>query len=469
MNDRNLEMANRIARAAAAAGGTTYYAGGFVRDRLRHEDNKDIDIEVHGIAPKKLEEILDTLGERISIGESFGIYSLKGYSLDIAMPRKEACRGRGHRDFDTFVDPDLGTYLAAQRRDFTINALLQNVLTGEIVDHFGGIRDLEAGVIRHVNDQSFAEDPLRVLRAAQFAARFEYAVADETAALCSRMDLSGLPRERVMGELEKALLKAGKPSIFFETLRRMGQLTLWFPELEKTIGVMQTARHHAEGDVWTHTMMVLDVAAGYQAGVGNPLGFMLSAAAHDLGKVVTTKTVNGEITAPDHDIYGVPLAEAFISRLTGEKAMIAYVKNLVLHHMEPNDLASRRVPAAETNRMFDASADPEGMLCLAVSDCLGKIPQLTFEPLLRERLAKYRETMAQPYVTGRDLIEAGLTPSEQFAEYLDFAHDLRLAGVPHEEALRRTLAFAEERMKQTEGGDTDRRSGIRSHNGNAVL
>ena len=226
MDDRNIAMAVRIAQRAAELGGTVYYVGGFVRDRLRGAKTKDVDIEVHGLYPAQLEAILDELGERVAVGESFGIYKLKGCTLDIAMPRREEKRGSGHRDFDVCVDPFLGTFKAARRRDFTINALMENVLTGEIVDGFGGLRDLREGVLRHVSDESFAEDPLRVLRCAQFAARFGFTVADETAALCGRMDLSSLAKERVMDELEKALLKAAAPSVFFETLRRMGQLSV---------------------------------------------------------------------------------------------------------------------------------------------------------------------------------------------------------------------------------------------------
>ena len=172
------KMAREVARLVAEKGGRTFYVGGFVRDALIHRENKDVDIEVHGISPKSLENILDSLGQRMTIGESFGIFGLKGYSLDIAMPRKEEARGQGHKDFDIFVDPFIGTEAAARRRDFTFNALMQDVLTEEIVDHYGGVEDLHAGVLRHVNDQSFAEDPLRVLRAAQFAARFGFRVAE---------------------------------------------------------------------------------------------------------------------------------------------------------------------------------------------------------------------------------------------------------------------------------------------------
>jgi len=118
------QMAQEIARRVVEKGGRSFYVGGYVRDALLGRENKDVDIEIHGISPQELKQILDSLGQRITIGESFGIFNLKGYSLDIAMPRKEEARGAGPKDFDIFVDPFIGTYAAAQRRDFTFNALM---------------------------------------------------------------------------------------------------------------------------------------------------------------------------------------------------------------------------------------------------------------------------------------------------------------------------------------------------------
>ena len=160
------ELARAIAEKAAEQGGTVYFVGGCVRDRLLGLENKDIDIEVHGIPAEALEQLLSELGACMKIGKSFGIYGLKGHALDIALPRTERRTGVGHRDFAVTSDPFLGTYEAAKRRDFTMNALMQNVLTGEIIDHFGGRQDLQDGVLRHVDDVTFTEDPLRVLRAA---------------------------------------------------------------------------------------------------------------------------------------------------------------------------------------------------------------------------------------------------------------------------------------------------------------
>ena len=441
----DLNMAREVARLVARQGGRTFYVGGYVRDGLLHRENKDVDIEVHGISPKCLEDILDSLGQRMSIGESFGIFGLKGYSLDIAMPRKEEARGMGHKDFAVFVDPFIGTEAAASRRDFTFNAMMQDVLTGEIVDPFGGVKDLQDGLLRHVNDQSFGEDPLRVLRSAQFAARFGFRVAEQTVSLCSRMRLEHLPRERIEGELKKALLKAENPSIFFEVLRQMDQLDHWFPELKALIGVPQNPVYHAEGDVWTHTMMVLDEAAKLRDRASNPYWFMLSAVVHDFGKAVCTEEKDGVLHAYLHEIKGLPLAEAFLRRITGERKLMDYVLNMVEYHMKPNTVAGARSAEKVTTRMFDLSVDPEGLICMALADDRGRItqaPATNHEAFLYERLAVYRELMARPYVMGRDLIEAGLKPGAEFTEILQYAHKLRLAGIPKESALKQTLSYA---------------------------
>lgn len=165
-------IAEKIANKVSEKGGRTFYVGGFVRDKILGIENKDMDIEVHGVKPEVLREILSEVGEPMSYGSSFGVYSLKGYDIDIAMPRKEHATGKGHRDFEVFVDPFIGTAEAARRRDFTMNAVMEDVLTGELVDPFGGKQDLEKGIIRHIDSDTFVEDPLRVLRGAQFASRF---------------------------------------------------------------------------------------------------------------------------------------------------------------------------------------------------------------------------------------------------------------------------------------------------------
>ncbi len=444
---KDIEIAELIAKKAEQVGGTAYYVGGYVRDKLIGKENKDIDIEIHGIKPEILESILDSVGERIEIGESFGIYSIKGCSIDIALPRKEHKRGSGHRDFDVIADPFIGTLKAAERRDFTVNALMQNVLTGEIIDHFGGIADLKNKMLRHVNDNTFCEDPLRVLRAAQFASRFLFEACDSTIELCKTIKLDTLSRERVFGELEKALLKAEKPSIFFEFLRKTNQLSQWFSELEALIGVSQNKKYHAEGDVWNHTMMVVDEAAKLREKSSYPLGFMLLALVHDFGKSICTQIIDGVIHSYGHETKGLPLVSGFLNRLTSESKLKKYVLNMTALHMKPNILANANSGIKSTNKMFDEAISPKDLIYFSVADSLGRIKESEKEEnknknsdFLFERLEIFEEIMARPYVMGKDLIDAGLKPGKSFSEALSYAHKLRLAGVDKATALKQVIA-----------------------------
>lgn len=456
MADKNVQMARRVAQAVADAGGRTYYVGGFVRDRLLGRDNKDVDIEVHGVSVAALENILDGLGERLTMGESFGIMGLRHYELDIAMPRSEKATGRGHRDFAVSVDPFIGVQKAARRRDFTMNALMEDVLTGEILDFFGGQDDMAHGRIRHVDSATFVEDPLRVLRAAQFAARFGFVVAPVTRSLCATMDLAQLSRERIFGELQKALLKARKPSVFFEELRAMDQLGTWFEEVKALVGVPQAERFHPEGDVWTHTMQVMDCASELRDEAQNPLGLVLSAVCHDFGKATTTQEVNGALHAYGHEHAGLPLAQAFLSRVVREAKLSAYVLDMVKLHMRPNALVANRSSVKSYMHLFDASMCPEDLLLIAKADHLGRVsadgtvvPEdyAPTEEKLRQMLAEYRRRMVQPYATGKDLIEAGFEPGPAFGEALAYAHKLRLAGRNKQEQLASAVAVLRKRER----------------------
>lgn len=441
----DIQIARKIAKAVDEVDASAYFVGGYVRDKLLKRETKDIDIEVHEIEPRELEKILDSIGKRISIGESFGIYSLKGSGVDIAMPRKEKLLGKGHRDFEVFVDAHIGTKNAAKRRDFTINALMENVLTGEIIDWFGGLSDMENKIIRHVNAETFVEDPLRVLRAAQFAARLDFTVAKETIELCKKIDLSSLSKERVEAELSKALLKSDKPSVFFETLRKTQSLSFWFPEVEALIGVEQNEKYHAEGDVWNHTMMVLDEAVKYRDKVSNPFGFMLAALVHDFGKAVCTMKKGNTVHSYAHETVGLAIVQKFLTRLTNETKIKKYVLNMTENHMKPNVLSSVKAPIKSTNKMFYFSVAPKDLIYFSFADDNGRIKQIeneSSEDFLLERLDIFEKTMEKPCVTGKDLIKSGLSPDENFSDILDYATKLRLAGVEKENALKQTLSYA---------------------------
>lgn len=435
--DLDIAMARNIAVAVAEAGGRGYFVGGYVRNGLLGKENKDVDMEIHGISAERLEGILSRFGQCLAVGGSFGVYRLKGYDMDIALPKKD---GGGDE-----ADPFVGTFAAAKRRDLTCNALMEDILSGEIIDPLGGRDDLQRGILRHCGDDSFVQDPLRVLRVARFAAEFGFSAAPETMELCRRIDLSALPKERIFGEVEKALLRSARPSVFFEVLREMDQLDVWFPEAKALIGVEQNPKHHREGDVWVHTMLVLDEAVSYRQRASEPLGFMLSALCHDFGKAICTERIKGELHSYEHEIKGLPLVSGFLNRLTNEKKLQKYVLNLVELHMRPNFIAAANASIKATNKMFDLAIDPEDLLFLAFADGFGThspLPYVPKEDFLYERLAIYREYMARPYVMGRDLIEAGLQPDADFSALLTYAHKLRLAGIEKQSALKQTLAYA---------------------------
>lgn len=444
-NIKDRKMAHRIAESVHEKGGTVYYVGGYVRDKLLGKQNKDIDVEVHGVTPSDLRTILDGFGIVKTQGASFGVYNLRGYDIDIAQPRMESAIGRGHKDFEVYVDPFIGVEKAAMRRDFTMNAMMQNVLTGEIVDPFGGQQDLKNGVIRHVNDKTFVEDPLRVFRAAQFASRFGFEIAPETLDLMQTMDLSTLPKERVYEEMNKALMKADKPSIFFDALRKTDQLDVWFPEMKALIDCPQDPVYHPEGDVWNHTMMVLDNAAGCRDKVTEPEYFMVSAICHDMGKPDTLSvTEDGHIHTYGHDKAGVAVADRFLKRLNNDNALRGYVLDMVENHMKPHQCFNNESHIKTTNHMFD-SVKNRGDLChLVMADISGKGSvterALKEQAFLSERLVIYEARAKEPMVTGKDLIAMGMKPSREFSEILESSRKMHFSGVNKDAVIKDIVA-----------------------------
>jgi len=437
-------LAGRIAQDVAQLGGRVYYVGGVVRDGLTGVECKDIDIEVYGITPVQLRETLANHGEVLEKGASFGVLGIRHSDLDIAMPRKERRTGGGHRDFDVSVDPFMSTREASMRRDFTINAMMQDVLTGEIVDHWGGQADLEKRVIRCVNPETFREDALRVFRAAQFASRLDAQIDEGTLALCADIDVTQITHERVFDELCKALIKADRPSVFFRELRRMDHLKEFFPQIGALIGVEQNPKFHPEGDVFEHTMLVIDAAASLRERAEQPLGFMLSALMHDIGKIVATEVQqDGRITAYGHEVQGLPLVEAQMKRLTNHQKMIAYVLNQSELHMRPNMLAGNRSHKKKTRQLFDLSVCPNDLILLARADATGKLDEPYdegYEEFLRERLEDYRRILERPMVTGKDLVAAGLQPGESFKKMVARARQLHFSGIEKSGVLKQILA-----------------------------
>lgn len=441
---KDLELSFKIAQKVKDVGGKAYFVGGFVRDRMMNKESTDIDIEVHCTQAEVLLDILSSFGTVLTYGKSFGIFSVEGYGVDIALPRTEKPTGKGHRDFEIHYDAFMGEKEAAKRRDFTVNALMQDVLSGEVLDFFGGCEDLRKGIIRHIDARHFGEDPLRVLRGVQFAARLGFDTDEKTLEIYKKTDLTCLSRERVMSEMMKALMLSGKPSVFFETLRRADSLMPWFKEIDDLKGIEQNPQYHAEGDVWNHTMMVLDSAATMREKASDPRGFMLSALCHDFGKKVATIVKDGVIHAYNHEIAGLPLIQTFLKRLTDEKALIKYVLSLCKMHMKPRVLAEAKSSVKATNKMFDSVEYPMDLIYISKADASGKLPKEENSDaydFLIKRYELYKEIMSKPHVTAKDLMENGIEPNEQMGEILKYAHKLRLAGVDKGDALKQCMKY----------------------------
>ena len=452
--ETDLALSRDIAAAIAEAGGRAYYVGGFVRDGLMGVRCLDIDIEVYGIVPQLLREILSRFGEVLDKGASFGVLGLAHSNIDIAMPRTESRTGSKHTDFDITVNPFLDPREAARRRDFTVNAMMRDVLTGEILDFYGGREDLKDHIIRCVCPETFVEDALRVFRGAQFAARFGADIEAETLSLCASMEVGELSFERILGETEKALLKAERPSEYFRLLRRMNHLREFFPEIEKMGEIPQNPKFHPEGDVFEHTMLVIDAAAQLRSRSEWPLGFMLSALFHDIGKIVATEIQqDGRITAYGHEVLGLELAEKALRRISRHEKLIKTVLNHISLHMRPNMLSGAKSKKKKTRQLFDLSLCPNDLILLSRADASGKLDEPydeANEAWLRERLEDYRQRLEMPMVTGEDLIKAGLKPGKDFSEILQRARMLHFSGIEKKSALRQVVAEAQNCRKNSQ-------------------
>jgi tRNA nucleotidyltransferase (CCA-adding enzyme) len=261
-----------IAAGVRDAGGRALVVGGWVRDRLlnarspkpeaRGPEPNDLDMEVFGIPGEKLPGLLAVFGRVEAVGQSFPVYkvvSSDGVAIDVALPRRESKQGRGHKGFEVRGDPFMSLDEAARRRDFTINAISWDPLTDDYVDPVDGRADLARRLLRVVDENTFADDSLRALRAVQFAARFDFSLEERTAALCRDIRLDDLPAERIWAEIEKLLL-ARQPAIGFRIARDLAIIEQVMPEMLPLIGCEQEPEWHPEGDVWIHTLMVIDRA-----------------------------------------------------------------------------------------------------------------------------------------------------------------------------------------------------------------
>lgn len=430
-----------VAREVRRRGGRALLVGGCVRDELLGANPKDLDVEVFGLSPQELDDALSGAFQVDKVGASFGVLKATprsgGETLDVALPRRETKLGSGHRAFAVEFDPSLPLADAAARRDFTINAIYKDPLTGEILDPWHGAEDLRGGVLRHVSSH-FAEDPLRVLRGMQFVARFNLAAAPETLAVCRSMTPENLPPERLFEEWRKLLVKGRKISLGLAFLRETGW-TRYYPELEALIGCEQAPEWHPEGDVWNHTLCCLDAFAAERDRRGESedeaLVVGLAVLCHDFGKPSCSRydARVGRIRSLGHDEAGVAPTLSFLRRLTNEERILKEVPPLVRLHMRPYAMWKSRSGEAAVRRLAAEVGRIDRLIQVCLADDRGR-PPFPPQPEALDWLAAEAERLAvkdaapKPVLQGRDLVALGLKPGPAFGEILRRAYDVQLDG-----------------------------------------
>jgi tRNA nucleotidyltransferase (CCA-adding enzyme) len=432
------DVARSIAVAVERAGGRALVVGGWVRDRLIGHPSQDVDIEVYGLEPELLRAVLSRVGPVNAIGESFTVYKVA--DIDVALPRRESKTGRGHKAFEVTGDPWLPPEESARRRDFTVNAIAWDPLTGAYIDPFDGRGDLlERRRLRMVDPLTFGDDSLRVLRGLQLAARFELEMDAETKAICRSLPLDDLPAERVWGEIEKLLLLARRPSIGLRLADDLGVVARLFPELKALDGCPQEPEWHPEGDVWVHTLMVIDEARTRIDDLPHPkrVAVMLGAVCHDLGKPPTTAFSDGRIRSIDHEQAGVAPTRALLDRLNihtiGGLDVRAHVEGMVAHHLKPLAFFKSVTPVGDgAFRRLAQKVDLELLARVAESDCLGRKGGFDCSGigwfLARARALGVEHAPPPPIVKGRHLLELGVAPGPRMGALLREIYEQQLDG-----------------------------------------
>ena len=443
--------------------------GGFVRDALLGLAPKDLDLEVYGVHPNDLEQVLDELfpGTVNTTGKSFCVFKValpNGYDIDVSIPRTENSTGPGTKDFEVVGKPDISIEEAARRRDFTMNALAADVLDGTVFDTYNGVQHLAEGILSVTDPTSFQEDPLRIYRGIQFCARMNLTPDVEARCLMKVMtergDLEHLAPERVTEEFAKLLLKGKSPSQGFAVMRDLGVLARHYPELDALTRCEQDPEWHPEGTVWNHTMTALDMAAtivreSFQdADHDIKLAVLYGTLCHDLGKARTTIFKDGHIRSPGHDNAGVPLTHSFFNRLAVPNEVRNLVATIVKLHMRPGALQREHEQGVHDDqgyvnklRMLLRELSPsnkvkskdeyltraEAFLAVCESDHRGRDladnGQDPF-PLGTEirSLVSDHDLDNQPLLRGRDLQELGLTPGKEFGSILEGLETARDKG-----------------------------------------
>jgi tRNA nucleotidyltransferase (CCA-adding enzyme) len=423
-------MLKRIAEDIASYGGRAYYVGGYVRDQIvgiGTPDEEDVDIEVYILSIEELQSILSRYGTTHVVGKSFPVVKISGHH---------------EWDFTIPANPDISFAEACGRRDFTINSMLMDILSGEIIDIYGGRKDIGNRIIKHTSEKIFKEDPLRVYRAFQFAARLDFSIHPGTIEQIKQTDLCDVNRGRIFDELKKLLLLSPQPSIGLRYMQETGVLERMHPLLFKLIACEQSPQNHPEGDVWEHTLLVVDQAVRLKAQSTNPEALMFAALIHDIGKPQTTKVTDNKVTAYGHDVLGEKLALSFMQELTNNKTLISEVSVLVREHMHPVLLYKDRERVSDKAiRKLINRVNLKELLLISEADFKGRSLERDFGVIRKWFLAKASSLglklneKIEPLIKGRDLVQIGMHPGPAFAKALEQAFELQLEGKAKEEIM----------------------------------
>jgi len=428
----------RIANICKEAGGRALIVGGWVRDQILGVESKDCDVEVYGIEPNDLMQLIRSHGFKfMEAGLSFGVLKIKGEDIDISIPRRESKAGLGHKGFEILSDPTMTIEEAARRRDFTINSISYDPLEDQVIDPFGGRDDLKQRILRHTSD-AFVEDELRVLRGMQFIARFDLNPDPMTIKLCQSLSMNDLSRERVYDEWVKMITKGVVISKGLQFLVDTGWIEN-FPELEALVGLEQEPGWHPEGDAFIHTCLSMDAFAQIRdtIEVSDQVTVGFAVLCHDFGKPSTTEVIDGKIKSKRHEIEGKDPTRSFLTRMMVSDSqkksnpLIDQVIALVINHMAPTQFYESKAGNSAIRRLANRAGRIDLLIQVSRCDKMGRGP-LKYEPWAEAWLAKMADDIQvldskpEPIILGRHLTALGLTPGPCFKEILDSAYEKQM-------------------------------------------
>ncbi len=442
----------KIAEFIKESGGIAFSVGGSVRDEIMGIPPKDYDIEVFGLERDQLEKLVSKHGKVNNVGKSYNVIKLTigDSEIDISVSNKQ--------DNDPETESDLNTSIKQSMscRDFTINAIYKDILTGQIIDHYNGVDDINNKILKITNLQEFKKDPLRVLRGIQFASRFNLKIDENSEKEMMNMinEVKEISKERIKDEWIKILLKSEKPSKGLRLAKKWGILKEIYPEIDKLQTIPQDKEWHPEGDVWEHTLLTVDamrkIIEEEKLSQQENVLLILTALCHDLGKITTTKEVDGKIKTINHEQAGEELTRKLLLKMgIQEKLLIKKVSNLVGQHLKPltfytsfkqgqnitdgafRKLAGKIHPATMKQLMLVSKADFYGRGCptdetffIQGDWFMDRVNKLSIQDMKAENIIK-----------GKDLEKLGFKPGPLYSKIIELANEMDVQGYSKEEIM----------------------------------